>query len=91
MGTARLPLAWHQHFHSCSGPRFSLKQRIAFTPPVCVFVHLGGKGAARHIPTLPARGVTTPGAQNELFLLLPVNSGEEPRVGFVLDGWFGDF
>lgn len=56
VGTAWLPLAWHQHFHSGSGPRFSLKQQIAFTPPVCVFVHLGGKQAPDRFPPCQAEG-----------------------------------
>lgn len=54
-GEAGLPLPWDQHFHSVSGPRFSLKQQIAFTPhpPVCVFVHLGGKQTNRQQDRFP--------------------------------------
>lgn len=38
-----------------------------------------------------ARGAGTQQAQSEVFLSLPLDAGEKSRVGFALDGWFGDF
>lgn len=68
-----LPLAWDQHLHSVSGPRFSLKQQIAFTPhPACVLVHLGGKQAAPQISTVPGRGARRQQAQSTVPLSLPI-------------------
>lgn len=45
----------------------------------------------RQICTLPGRGARRQRAHNLVFLLLPTDSGEQSRVGFILDGWFGDF